>query len=260
MKYLLMLLAIAPLFVACDGVRSIRADINLKNEVQYYDYPKVTSLIDNIAARNNLKCNYKYDDYFRSCDLYSVHLVSRIDTKTGIFAIDMSEFGPIGATKQYELLGKDITNVIKTNFKKESVVWNPERCRVYFEKEFFVKLNSNRPKALYFIPWSVESEFNKTISLIASIARNNGMKDSGCYPMKKTDRCVSFVGGDYIGVWESVRYDVLWDSASQVMRVEVTDRSCKESELAKLIYDETLTQIKELYGEEKINIPINKNK
>ena len=236
---------------ACDGYRSIRADINLRNQ-NNDNSNQANELIDNIAITYKLSCSYKYDDYFRACSLYSARLASRVNPSTGVLSIDLSEFGPIYPTKYYKLLSNEITELVNNNFIKGSVIWNPERCSDYYKKDFYVKLPSDRPKVLYFIPWSVEQGFNKTYDKISFLARSSGMRESGCYAMNNKDICVSYEGGEYIGVWESVRLDVLWNASSQEIHIGVSDRSCKESKLTKYIYDELLTMMKNIYGESSI--------
>ena len=239
----------------CDGFRSLRADINLKNEKPDYDYKSALQLIDNLSDKHNLKCSYTEDDFVRYCSLESAHLASRVNLKTGIFAIDLSEFGPIGATKGYQLLNKDLSDMIQGTFKKDSVIINPVRCAPYFETEFYVKLHDRRPKILYFVPWSIELEFSDAVAVIEPIVRNNGMKETGCYAMDKKNKCRRYVGGDYIGVWESVRLDLFGDTGSETMHVELSDYSCRESELTKLLYDEILRKMTESFGETAISIP-----
>jgi hypothetical protein len=114
--------------LGCDGFRSMRADINLRNENPEYDYKAALQLIDNLSEKHELKCSNTEDDFVRYCGFQSVHLASRVTPKTGIFAIDLSEFGPIGATKEYQLLNKDLSDMIQRTFKKDSVIINPVRC------------------------------------------------------------------------------------------------------------------------------------
>ncbi len=241
--------------LGCDGFRSFRADINLRNEDSEYDYKSALKLIDNISEKHNLKCSYREDGYFIYCGYQSVHLASRVIPKTGIFAIDLSEFGPLAATKEYKHLNNDLTEMIQRAFKKDSTIINPNRCTSFFKEEFFVKLHDRRPKTLYFVPWSIEPEFSKAVAAVEPIAKNNGMKESGCYAMSKTNRCKKYVGGNYIGVWESVSLDLFGDAGSETMHVEFTDHSCKESDLTRLLYIETLRNLTELFGEAAITTP-----
>jgi hypothetical protein len=243
------------LLCGCDGFRSMRADINLKNENPQYDCNSALQLIDNFSEKHKLHCSYADDGFVRYCGLEFVSLASRVNPKTGILAIDLSEFGPISATKEYQVLNKDLSDLIQRTFKKDSVIINPARCTPFFEREFNVKLHDRRPKILYFVPWSIEPEFSEAVAIIDPIAKNNGMKESGCYAMSKTNRCRKYVGGDYIGVWESVSLDLFGDAGSETMCVKFTDRSCRESDLTRLLYDETLSKITELFGEAAITIP-----
>ncbi len=246
--------------LGCDGFRYMRADIDLKSEKPEYDYKKPLQLIDGVSERHNLKCSLSKDEFFRYCGAGFVHLVSRVDPKTGIFAIDLSEFGPIGATKQYRLLHKEISDLIQKNFSKDSVTLNPVRCTPYFSKYFLVKLHDRRPKLLYFVPWSIEPEFSEALAAIEPLAKANSMKESNCYTMRKTDKCKLYSGGDYIGVEESVTFRIYGDSAHENMNVKLTDRSCKESKLTKLLYEELLKQLTDLFGGNAITIPAEKKR
>lgn len=242
-KHLLFLFTLLSLLLSgCDGFRSLRADINL-NENRNYDFKSALRLIDDVSQKHGLQCSPTVDDHFRSCGLYSVNLTGRVNAKTDVFSIDLREFGPVGATNVYKSLHDDISDVIRTSFKKESVLLNPQKCTSYLTKRITVKLHDRRPKVLYFVPWSIEPEFTNAVADIGPIAEKHGMKGSGCYAMNREDRCERYIGGDYIGVWESVRLDLKGDSSSLTLHIDITDMSCHESDLTKMLYAEILDKV-----------------
>jgi len=93
---------------------------------------------------------------------------------------------------------------------------------------------------------------------IEPIAKENDMKEPGWYSMRKAYRCRKYVGGDYIGVWESVTLDIVGDSGSETMHIKLADHPCGESELTKLLYDELLRRMTDLYGEAAMTMPATK--
>jgi len=101
----------------------------LKNQQPKSEYKRLVNLIDEFSKRHNLQCSScDEDSYYRRYGFHSISLVSNIDEKTGTFSIDLSEFGPIGATKKYEALHKELSDLIKKNFKEGSVILDNPQC------------------------------------------------------------------------------------------------------------------------------------
>lgn len=96
------------------------------------------------------------------------------------------------------------------------------------------------------------------VAPIEPIAKENDMKEPGWYSMRKAYRCRKYVGGDYIGVWESVTLDIVGDSGSETMHIKLADHPCGESELTKLLYDGLLRRMTDLYGEAAMTMPATK--
>lgn len=113
---------------SCDGFRELRLEINFRNELSDDEYSKAVYLVDNFLKDNAFKCaTYEVDVSRRHCSFDAIHLVSGLDGKNETFSIELYEFGPAVPTKQYQLLCKELSELVRTNFKEQSVTLNPKR-------------------------------------------------------------------------------------------------------------------------------------
>ncbi len=109
---------------SCDGFRELRVEINLKNEQPEYEYSKTVSLIDDFAKKNGFTCSSCVDNYNRHYSFNAINLVSKRDEKNDIFSIELYEFGPPIPTKEYQLFCRELSELVKNNFKEQSVTLN----------------------------------------------------------------------------------------------------------------------------------------
>ena len=111
----------------CDGFRELRVGINLKDEQPKYEYDKAVSLIDDFAKRNGFTCSScDVDTYNRHYSFHAINLVSRLDKNNDIFSFELYEFGPPIPTKEYQLFCRELSELVKNNFKEQSVILKPK--------------------------------------------------------------------------------------------------------------------------------------
>ncbi len=117
---------------ACDGFRQARMDIDLTDQLPTNNYVPALKVVDDIATKYNMRC-LSAEDASRDYGIFGIHLQSAVSEK-GIFAIKLWEFGPVGATREYEAVVHDLNEALIKQFPKAPITMNPSYCQPPYVK------------------------------------------------------------------------------------------------------------------------------